>query len=119
MAGVKPGEVLLINAAVGEIPVSTGVRVIYADEESFTVMTPEGHPESGWTTFSAHEGEDGVTVAQVRSLAQANRKLLADAESALGATGDGPNGAADAVRSGASWLTNPPVPARDLEGPWR
>jgi hypothetical protein len=84
MAGVKPGEVLLINAAVGGIPVSTGVRVIYADEESFTVMTPEGHPESGWTTFSAHEGEDGVTVAQVRSLAQANRRAARGRRERLG-----------------------------------
>ena len=25
----------------------TGVRVIYADDEFFTVMTPEGHPEAG------------------------------------------------------------------------
>jgi hypothetical protein len=53
MVGVKPGEVLLINATVGGMPVYTGVRVIYADEESFTVMIPEGHPESGWNTFSA------------------------------------------------------------------
>jgi pimeloyl-ACP methyl ester carboxylesterase len=72
MAGVKPGEVLLINATVGGMPVYTGVRVIYADEESFTVMTPEGHPESGWNTFSAHEDESGTTVAQVQSLARAN-----------------------------------------------
>jgi hypothetical protein len=28
MAGVKPGEVLLINATVGRMPVYTGVRVI-------------------------------------------------------------------------------------------
>jgi hypothetical protein len=53
MAGVKPGEVLLINATVGGMPVYTGVRVIYADDESFTVMTPEGHPESGWNTWRA------------------------------------------------------------------
>jgi Domain of unknown function (DUF1990) len=72
MAGVAPGEVLFITASVGGMPVHTGVRVIYADEESFTVMTPEGHPESGWNTFSAHEDEDGTTVAQVQSLARAN-----------------------------------------------
>jgi hypothetical protein len=70
MAGVKPGEVLLINATMGQMPVYTGVRVIYADDESFTVMTPEGHPESGWNTFSAYEDEDGTTVAQVQSLAR-------------------------------------------------
>jgi hypothetical protein len=72
MAGVAPGEVLFISASVGGMPVYTGVRVIYADDESFTVMTPEGHPESGWNTFSAHTDEDGVTVAQIQSLARAN-----------------------------------------------
>jgi hypothetical protein len=30
-------------------------------------MTPEGHPESGWNTFSTYE-EDGVTVAQVQGM---------------------------------------------------
>ncbi len=71
-AGVAPGEVLLINASIGGMPVYTGVRVIYADDESFTVMTPEGHPESGWNTFSAYTDENGTTVAQVQSLARAN-----------------------------------------------
>jgi hypothetical protein len=70
-AGVAPGEVLLINASLQGMPVYTGVRVIYADDESFTVMTPEGHPESGWNTFSAYE-EDGRTVAQIQSLARSN-----------------------------------------------
>jgi hypothetical protein len=72
MAGVAPGEVLFISASVGGMPVHTGVRVIYADDESFTVMTPQGHPESGWNTFSAYEDEDGTTVAQIQSLARAN-----------------------------------------------
>jgi hypothetical protein len=72
MAGVAPGEVLFISASVGGLPVHTGVRVIYADDESFTVMTPEGHPESGWNTFSAYRDEDGTTVAQIQSLARAN-----------------------------------------------
>jgi hypothetical protein len=72
MAGVAPGEVLFISASVGGMPVYTGVRVIYADDESFTVMTPEGHPESGWNTFSAYRDDDGTTVAQIQSLARAN-----------------------------------------------
>ena len=50
---------------------STGMLVIYEDDESFTLMTPQGHMESGWITFSAYV-EDGVTVAQVESLARAN-----------------------------------------------
>jgi hypothetical protein len=61
LAGVAPGEVLFISASVGGMPVHTGVRVIYADDESFTVMTPEGHPESGWNTFSAYQDDDGTT----------------------------------------------------------
>jgi hypothetical protein len=75
ITGVKPGEVLLINATVpgipGGMPVSTGVLILYADDVSFSVMTPEGHPEAGFNTFSAHE-EDGVTIAQVQSLCRAN-----------------------------------------------
>lgn len=71
MAGVQPGEVLLINASVAGMPVDTGVMVLYADDVSFTVMTPEGHPESGFNTFSAYE-EDETAVAQVQSLARAN-----------------------------------------------
>src|SRR5918992_4436103 len=72
MEGVAPGEVLFISATVGGMPVYTGVRVIYADEESFTVMTPEGHPESGWNTFSAYVDDDGTTVVQIQSLARAD-----------------------------------------------
>src|SRR5262245_57735181 len=46
VAGVTPGEVVLISATVQGLPVSTGVMVLYADDESFTLMTPQGHPES-------------------------------------------------------------------------
>ena len=72
LAGVQPGEVLLINASMRGMPVYTDVRVIYADEESFTVMTAEGLPEAGWNTFSAYTDDDVHTVAQVQSLARAN-----------------------------------------------
>ncbi|NJM07563.1 hypothetical protein HC891_17335 [Candidatus Gracilibacteria bacterium] len=71
VAGVAPGEVVLINAALQGMPISTGVLVLYADEVSFTLMTPEGHPESGWVTFSAWH-ENGCTVCQVQSMARAN-----------------------------------------------
>ena len=49
---------------------STGVLVIYADDESFTLMTPQGHMFAGWITFSAYE-EDGGTVAQAHVLMRA------------------------------------------------
>lgn len=70
LAGIAPGEVALLEIApVPGAPVkfSTGVMVIYADEESFTFMTPEGHILSAWITFSTFE-DGGVTVAQVQAL---------------------------------------------------
>jgi hypothetical protein len=82
VAGVAPGEVVLINASLQGMPISTGVLVLYADEVNFTLMTPEGHPESGWITFSAW-GEGGCTVCQVQSMARAN-DLLYELGFALG-----------------------------------
>ena len=70
LAGIAPGEVALLDIApVPGAPVrlSTGVMVIYADDESFTFMTPEGHTLSAWITFSAHRDGD-VTVAQAQAL---------------------------------------------------
>lgn len=74
VSGVSPGEVVLINASLQGMPMQTGVLVMYADELSFTLMTPEGHPEAGWVTFSAWD-EDGSTVAQVQSMARASDPL--------------------------------------------
>jgi hypothetical protein len=71
LTGIAPGEVGLINMSIpGNIPLSTGVLVLYADEESFTFMTPPGHVFAGWITFSAYE-EDGTTIAQVSMLIRA------------------------------------------------
>jgi hypothetical protein len=71
VAGIQPGEVGLINAALGGMTVmSTGVMVIYADAESFTFMTPAGHPFNGMVTFSAFE-RGGHTVAQVQLMIRA------------------------------------------------
>lgn len=74
--GVKPGEVGLINATAmpGAPAMATGVMVIYADDESFSFMSPEGHPFAGPITFSAFE-EDGATVAQVHELTRASDPL--------------------------------------------
>lgn len=72
LTGVAPGEVALLQLAMpGGMPLNTGMLVIYADNEAFTLMTPQGHMESGWITFSAYE-EDGCTIAQVQSIARAN-----------------------------------------------
>jgi len=70
LAGIAPGEVALFEVAPvagSPIKMSTGILVIYADSESFTFMTPEGHALSAWITFSAFRDED-VTVAQVQAL---------------------------------------------------
>jgi hypothetical protein len=72
LTGLAPGEVALLNLSMpGGMPLSTGMMVLYVDDTAFTLMTPQGHMESGFITFSAYE-QDGVTVAQVESLARAN-----------------------------------------------
>ncbi len=69
---IAPGEVGLINQDVpGRKVLSTGVLVIYADEESFTFMTPEGHVFAALITFSA-EAEGDATIAQVQALLRAS-----------------------------------------------
>ena len=69
LAGIAPGEVALLDIAVPGSPakLSTGVMVLYSDDESFTFISPEGHMLSAWITFSAHRDHD-VTVAQVQAL---------------------------------------------------
>lgn len=66
--GLVPGAVALLGGI-------SGVMVLYSDEESFTYMTPEGHPFSGWITFSAYRGDDGCTVAQVQLYIRASDPL--------------------------------------------
>ncbi len=70
LAGIAPGEVALLDITPvpgSPVKLSTGVMVIYADDESFTFMTPEGHTLSAWITFSAYRDGD-VTVAQAQAL---------------------------------------------------
>ena len=72
LTGIQPGEVGLINlSAPGGLKLSTGVIVIYADDISFSFMTPEGHMFAGMITFSAYEEGDS-TFAQVQALIRAN-----------------------------------------------
>ncbi len=69
-AGISAGEIVLIDSMTPGGPVSTGVVVMYSDERSFTFVTPQGHPESGWVSFSAYR-ENGHTIAQIYGLARA------------------------------------------------
>lgn len=72
LTGIAPGEVALLNLNVGGLPLSTGVLVLYADEESFTLMTPQGHMFAGWITFSAYAEENGETIVQAQVLMRAS-----------------------------------------------
>jgi len=79
MTGIKPNDVLFIDAKVPAfpgspsiLPVTSGVTVLYVDDTQFTVMTPEGFPVSGWNTFSVSEDQDATPVAQVQSLERAS-----------------------------------------------
>ncbi|HET7483171.1 MAG TPA: hypothetical protein VFK89_09960 [Actinomycetota bacterium] len=72
LTGIAPGEVAVLNLSMpGRLKLSTGVLVLYADDESFTLMTPQGHMFAGWITFSAFE-LDGGTVAQAQVLMRAD-----------------------------------------------
>jgi anti-anti-sigma factor len=72
--GITPNALVLIDAQTPGGPISTGVMVLYAGAESFTLMTPAGHPEAGWVTFSSYV-EEGCTFAQVQVMARAGDPL--------------------------------------------
>jgi hypothetical protein len=75
LAGIAPGEVAALDLSMpGGLKLSTGVLVLFADEESFTLMTPQGHMFAGWITFSSFV-EDGATFAQAQVLMRAGDPL--------------------------------------------
>jgi hypothetical protein len=72
LTGISPGDVALLDLAIGGgVKLSTGVFVLYADEESFTLMTPQGHMFAGWITFCA-ERNGAATDIQAQVLMRAN-----------------------------------------------
>ncbi|HEX8731586.1 MAG TPA: hypothetical protein VF725_05945 [Ktedonobacterales bacterium] len=71
LTGIKPGEVAVLTVRPGGMPLSTGVLVLYADDESFTLMTPQGHMFAGWITFSAFPRDEATTI-QAQVLMRAN-----------------------------------------------
>jgi hypothetical protein len=77
LLGIQPGEVALLEMSVPGAPVrlSTGVMVIYADEESFAFMTPEGHMLSAWITFSAFR-EGDTTIVQIQALERTSDPII-------------------------------------------
>jgi anti-anti-sigma regulatory factor len=82
-AGITPGEIVLIDAMTPGGPVATGVLVLYADNKTFTFACPQGHPESGFVTFSAHKQSGGIVV-QILGLARANDPLYESAFRVVG-----------------------------------
>ncbi len=74
ITGIAPGEVAVLKLAAGPLKLSTGVMVLYADDDSFTLMTPQGHMMSGWITFSSFQ-EEASPVAQARVLMRASDPL--------------------------------------------
>jgi hypothetical protein len=81
-ASIAPGQVAVlnlsgpggINAPGGGPMISTGILVIYADEDSFAFMTPEGHMFAGMITFSAFR-EGGDTIACIQALVRSSDPL--------------------------------------------
>ncbi|MGO8949795.1 MAG: hypothetical protein ACLQUY_19505 [Ktedonobacterales bacterium] len=76
LTGITPGEVALLNLKPAGMPLSTGVLVLYADDESFTLMTPEGHVFAGWITFAAFRNPQQEVIAQAQVLMRANDPLF-------------------------------------------
>lgn len=75
LTSLQPGEVALLNLALpGKMTLSTGVLVIFADDESFAFMTPEGHQFASFITFSSY-ADDGVAVVQIQALLRASDPL--------------------------------------------
>lgn len=69
--GIAPGEMIFIDSKTPGGIVSTGVMVLYMDDRSFSFITPQGHPEAGWITFSVEERDDSIHV-QIQGLVRAS-----------------------------------------------
>ena len=68
---LQSGEVGALSLEMpGGTRLATGVLVLYADDEAFTLVTPHGHMFAGWITFSAFL-RDGATVAQAEIVMRA------------------------------------------------
>jgi len=83
--GIKPGEVVLINASTPGGLVATGVVVLYASKDTFTFIVPQGHPEAGWVTFKSFE-EGGRVILQIQGLARASDPVYEIAFRVAGST---------------------------------
>ena len=73
LTGIEPGAVTPIEVGIASRgpKLATGILVIYADEESFTFMTPQGHMFAGMITFSSEE-KSGDTQVEIKILIRPN-----------------------------------------------
>ena len=75
LTSLSPGDVAVLNVkAGGGMKLSTGVMVVFADEEAFTFMTPQGHMFAGMLTFSARSEGDS-TLVQIEPMIRTNDPL--------------------------------------------
>lgn len=73
--GIQPGEVSALDIPVpGGMRLASGVRVLHADDTSFTLQTAEGHMFAGWIQFSV-SGEPRNLVAHVQVVMRASDPL--------------------------------------------
>ncbi len=73
---VDPGDIGLLNIEMpGGARLSSGVVVLNAGPESFTLITPEGHIFAGVITFSAFRS-GGTPVAQIEIVLRASDPLF-------------------------------------------
>lgn len=71
VASLRPGDVAPFNAG----GVVTGIMVLYADDTSFSFLTPEGHMFAAMITFSGETTSEGGTRAQIRMLLRTSDPL--------------------------------------------
>jgi anti-anti-sigma factor len=67
--GITPGEIMGIKISYRYGRLLTGALVLHCDEHSFTLITPAGHPKSGWVTFCAYR-DGGNTFVQAQGLSR-------------------------------------------------
>jgi hypothetical protein len=72
VSAIQPGDVTALTAG----GVTTGIMVLYADDTSFTFLTPEGHMFAAMITFSAETDAGGGTIAQIRMLLRCSDPLF-------------------------------------------
>ncbi|MCK9520648.1 MAG: hypothetical protein M0R74_16735 [Dehalococcoidia bacterium] len=75
LRGIQPGEVAAVELPVpGGTRLSTGVRVLFSGDTSFTLETSEGHMFAGWIQSSV-DGDPGELTARVLVVMRANDPL--------------------------------------------